>query len=122
MTVETCVQRHQDVPSDLRINIAHTDCQELFDNVANDLGRVGTSLVNNRVLDKELTACEGGTLPDLRAIRFYVSNSNITNEFVEDVACKVETTERMQCQRDLSFSCCDDLRILVVACPALWRL
>src|SRR5450432_3389085 len=93
MAVEALIQGSEYCPPDFRYRICNTDCKKLLYNTAHDLYRVMACLINNRVYNVKLTAGQGCSFSNFRALVFDVLDGHITNKLVKDVAYdRVSTT------------------------------
>ena len=69
--------------------IRNRHSEEPFNDRAHNADRMSTDLFHTRILDEELTTGESRSFSNCRVVILNVSNDNIPNKFVEDIACQL---------------------------------
>jgi hypothetical protein len=80
--IESLVEGGKDCPTNFWLRIGDTYGQELLNHIGDNLQGVVARLVDDRIPDVELTACEGSGLADFGIIVFDIFDRDITDELV----------------------------------------
>jgi hypothetical protein len=70
--------------------VSNAYCQQLIQDVTNDLNRVTAGLVADRISDEQTTASKGRLTADVWVVVFQIRKGATTNDFVQNMPCEVQ--------------------------------
>ena len=70
--------------------VSNAYCQQLIQDITNDLDGVTTGLVADRISDEQTTASKGRLTADVWVVVLQIRKGATTNEFVQNMPCEVQ--------------------------------